>query len=270
MADTILPNPTNTEQSAFELIDLPSGGYFYKPESPLASGKIKLRYPTTKQEDILLSQNLLQQGIAVDEFIKSLIIELIDYNEILLADVRGLMYASRILLYGPNFDTEIQCPSCKRKTPKSFDLSLVDFVEKDYEGLGFQRGENLFSFTTSNGISIKFSLPTNGDELRIKGYVNAIGGGRNKTTNELSPSVRLSFAIKEIIEPNSNVVIKGQPQIYKYLTNTFRSQQSKELRDYIEKISPNVNIKSTFECDHCTYSDDRFSIPIDKNFFWPQ
>ena len=38
-----------------EVIDIPSGGKVYPKDSPLADGKIEIKYMTTKEEDILMS-----------------------------------------------------------------------------------------------------------------------------------------------------------------------------------------------------------------------
>ena len=45
-----------------EVVDLPSKGYFYVDGHPLSSGKVEVKYMTAKEEDILTSQNLIQQG----------------------------------------------------------------------------------------------------------------------------------------------------------------------------------------------------------------
>ena len=57
-----------------EVIDLPSGGRVYSKDSPLASGKIEIKYMTAKEEDILTSQNLIKKGVVVDMLLDSLIL----------------------------------------------------------------------------------------------------------------------------------------------------------------------------------------------------
>ncbi len=54
-----------------EIIDLPSGGKLYPKESPLSSGKLELKYMTTREEDILTSQNLIKKGVVVDRLLDS-------------------------------------------------------------------------------------------------------------------------------------------------------------------------------------------------------
>ena len=57
-----------------EVIDLPSQGKVYPKDSPLANGKIELKYMTTKEEDILMSQNLIKKGVVIDSLLDSLIV----------------------------------------------------------------------------------------------------------------------------------------------------------------------------------------------------
>jgi len=63
-----------------EVIDLPSKGLLYPKDSPLASGKLEMKYMTAKEEDILTNQNYLQRGIVIDKLLQSLIVSDIDYT----------------------------------------------------------------------------------------------------------------------------------------------------------------------------------------------
>ena len=63
-----------------EVIDLPSKGLLYPKDSPLASGKLEMKYMTAKEEDILTNQNYLQRGIVIDKLLQSLIVSDIDYS----------------------------------------------------------------------------------------------------------------------------------------------------------------------------------------------
>ena len=57
-----------------EVIDLPSRGLLYPKDSPLASGKLEMKYMTAKEEDILTNQNYIQKGIVIDKLLQSLIV----------------------------------------------------------------------------------------------------------------------------------------------------------------------------------------------------
>ena len=57
-----------------EVIDLPSKGKVYSKDSPLSDGKLELKYMTTREEDILMSENLIKKGVVIDKLLDSLIV----------------------------------------------------------------------------------------------------------------------------------------------------------------------------------------------------
>ena len=63
----------DNKQYHSEVIDLPSLGKVYPKESPISSGKIEVKYMTAKEEDILISQNLIKKGIVIQKLLDSLI-----------------------------------------------------------------------------------------------------------------------------------------------------------------------------------------------------
>ena len=83
-----------------EVIDLPSQGKVYPKDSPLSDGKIELKYMTTKEEDILMSQNLIKKGVVIDKLLDSLIVtEGVTQDDLLLGDKNVVLVAARILAY---------------------------------------------------------------------------------------------------------------------------------------------------------------------------
>jgi hypothetical protein len=50
-----------------EEIDLPSRGLLYPADSPLASGKVEMKYMTAKEEDILTNPNYIANGTVIDK-----------------------------------------------------------------------------------------------------------------------------------------------------------------------------------------------------------
>ena len=53
-----------------EVIDLPSQGKVYSKDSPLADGKLELKYMTTREEDLLMSENLIKKGMVIDKLLQ--------------------------------------------------------------------------------------------------------------------------------------------------------------------------------------------------------
>ena len=83
-----------------EVIDLPSQGKVYLKDSLLSEGKIELKYMTTREEDILMSQNLIKKGVVIDKLLNSLIVTKgVKQQDLILGDKNAVLIASRILAY---------------------------------------------------------------------------------------------------------------------------------------------------------------------------
>ena len=95
-----------------EVIDLPSEGKVYPKDSPLSSGKLELKYMTTREEDILMSENLIKKGVVIDKLLDSLIITKgVKQEDLILGDKNAVLVASRILAYGPEYTVEVLNPN---------------------------------------------------------------------------------------------------------------------------------------------------------------
>ena len=88
-----------------EEVNLPSRGYFYPKDNPLASGKVEMKYMTAREEDILTSPNLLKHGIAIDKLLEALIVDKkIKLDDLLIGDKNALIVAARILAYTKTYE----------------------------------------------------------------------------------------------------------------------------------------------------------------------
>ena len=76
-----------------EIVELPSKGLLYPEDSPLASGKIEMKYMTAKEEDILTNQNFIKNGTVIDKLLKELIVTPIDYTDLTTGDKNAIMIA---------------------------------------------------------------------------------------------------------------------------------------------------------------------------------
>ena len=52
-----------------EEVTLPSKGLLYPEGSPLKSGKVRMKYMTAKEEDILTNQNYIKNGTVIDKLL---------------------------------------------------------------------------------------------------------------------------------------------------------------------------------------------------------
>jgi hypothetical protein len=243
-----------------EEITLPSKGFFYPKENPLSNGVIELKYPTAKEEDILTSKNLLSKGLALDRFMESIILSEIDYNTLLLGDKNGIMYASRILAYGPDYEVQVMCPKCGETNKDiAVDLSAVQTREFNFED--FVEGQQEFEITLPKSKKkLVFKLLTHDDERKID---EELKGKKKKQIGKVDTEIttRLKYAVIEVDGERSRAVVTS-------FVESMLSQDSLALRREISRSTPDVDSSFDFECVECGYSDN-MEIPLGMNFFWP-
>ena len=238
-----------------EVIDLPSGGKVYPKDSPLAEGKIELKYMTTKEEDILMSENLIKKGVVIDKLLDSLIVTKgVNQASLVLGDKNAVLVASRILAYGPEYTAEVTNPNnLEQKVEHTFDLTTCPFKTLP-DGVDYT--DNSFDYTTEIGKNkIKFKLLTGAEEALIEKDLKQsakFGYSSDITT-------RLRYTITEVDGDN-------KPETINSFSQNMLARDSVALRSYITEISPDIDLTSEIEIGGETVS---VSIPLTVGFFWP-
>ena len=202
-----------------EMVDLPSKGYFYVDGHPLSSGKVEVKYMTAKEEDILTSQNLIQQGLVIDKLLESLIIDKsVKLDDMLIGDKNAIMVAARILGYGKDYEFTYD------GVEQTVDLSILEPEKIDFSK--FTKGQNLFNFKLPNSErEITFKLLTGGDEKNIAAEVKA----KEKVSKE--QSFELTTRLKNMI-----ISVDGKSDkayINNFVDNEFLSIDSLAFREYL-------------------------------------
>ena len=238
-----------------EVIDLPSGGKVYIKDSPLSSGKLELKYMTTREEDILMSENLIKKGVVIDKLLDSLIVTKgVKQQDLVLGDKNAVLVAARILAYGPEYTAEVTNPKNQEETVShTFDLSQCPFKElsKDVDYT-----DNSFNYTTDIGKNkIKFKLLTGADEALIEKDLKQ----SSKYGYSTDITTRLRYTITEVDGDSKSETITE-------FTQNLLARDSVALRNHIKEISPDIDLTSEIEIGGETVS---VSIPLTVAFFWP-
>ena len=239
-----------------EVIDLPSGGKVYSKDSPLHEGKLELKYMTTREEDILMSENLIKKGVVIDKLLDSLIVTKgVKQQDLVLGDKNAVLVAARILAYGPEYTAEVTNPKNQEETVShTFDLSQCPFKElpKDVDYT-----DNSFNYTTHIGKNkIKFRLLTGKEEALIEKDLKQSA----KYGYSTDITTRLRYTITEVDGDS-------KPETITEFTQNLLARDSMALRNYIQEISPDIDLTSEIEIGGETVS---VSIPLSVTFFWPQ
>ena len=263
MSETNIPNEYKKQitKSTFptEIITLPSGGGDYYPiGNSLRSGKVELRLPTAKDEDILTSRSLIQKGTVLDVFMKNLLVDpTIDLDSMLIGDKNALLFATRMLLYGNEYPVSISCPKCNH--PNDVTLDISEFETKEIDILPESDGTFTFELPKSKNV-IKFKILTQRDE-------NELEETRKKMKKHMKSGYEgeLTSRYKKMI-----ISIDGEkdPITIREFVDNMLTMDSKAFRSYLTKITPDVDSAFEFECENCRHSE-RMGMPISAQFFWP-
>ena len=243
-----------------EVLSLPSQGLLYPEDSPLRSGTIDVKYMTAKEEDILTSSNLIQQGVVVDRLLESVIANSeIKLNDMLVGDKNALMIGTRILGYGKEYKIQLTDPDTGERVEHSVDLTTLKHKELD---TSFVENGNDFVIELPNSKRIlRFKLLTHADEIKIaedlKGYekIEQITGVTSNLTT------RLKYQIVSI-DDNTD-----QKEIDKFVDNEFLALDHRAFRENYDKISPDIELK--FDYTSQTGNLHTLDIPLGIGFFWP-
>ena len=236
-----------------ETVDLPSKGYFYIDGHPLSSGKVEVKYMTAKEEDILTSQNLIQQGTVIDTLLQSLIVDkTINVNDLLIGDKNAIMVAARILGYGKEYEFEYE------GREQAVDLSKLNPKKIDFKKM--TKGVNEFSFELpTSKRTITFKLLTGHDEIKISEEVIA----RQKISKDLSSQLttRFKYMILSVDGTTESSYINN------FVDNEFLSRDSFAFRQYVNTITPDMDMK--VKVINSSGEETEVAIPVTVRFFWP-
>lgn len=234
-----------------EVVELPSQGLLYAPDSPLSSGKVEMKYMTAKEEDILTNQNYIEKGVVIDKLLQSLIVDKsIKYEDLITGDKNALLIAARILGYGKDYEFEYN--------GQSHNVDLSELKNKNLDNTLFTEGKNEFIYTLpATGRVITFKLLTHRDEIKIEEELR----GLKKINKEASPE--LSTRLKHMI---LSVDGNSEPSVIRdFVDNAFLARDSRSFRQYLSQIQPDVELKFYPE----NGPEEGVNIPIGVSFLWP-
>jgi len=245
-----------------EFVELPSQGRFYAEDSSLAGVEtIELRYMTAKEEDILTSESLLRQGIALDRMLQALLVDkTLKLDDFLIGDKNALIVAARISGFGAEYATRIVCPDCGLTNETEFDLDtlslrhVTDIPEEIQE-----TGDGTFMFDLPiTGVTVEVCLLTSGNEQRL------VAASERKKKLKL-PDTNSTDLLKAVITSLNGV--DDRSMIDRFV-DLMPAKDSRHLRRMYEHIKPDIDLSHEFSCTECAYNG-KVVMPLTAEFFWP-
>ena len=241
-----------------EQIDLPSKGLFYPADSPLSKGVIEMKYMTAKEEDILSNANFIRQGTVIDKLLQSMIVTPIDFNELLNGDKNAILIAARILGYGKDYDFLWTDPVTGRVEKLTADLTTLE--PKTIDESLFTKGKNEFNFQLPfSKVTVTFKLLTHGDENKIDKEIKGLEKVNSQGSYDIT--TRLKHTITAVNGDTDSASVRE-------FCENILARDVKALRDYINKIMPDVNLKINATKANGDVVEG-VDLPIGINFFWP-
>jgi len=242
-----------------ETIQLPSQGKYYPKSHPLREngGKLEIKYLTAKEEDIMTSTNLINNGTMFDKLLESIVVHPgVEYLDLTVSDVNAVIIASRVLAYGKFYTVEIECPSCKVASPHNIDLTLLESPDKLVDS--DENGH--YTFKTSTGLQVTLRAMTRRLELEVEKENKALEQQFSK-----SPTHEITSRLKRTI-----VSIDGEDDKTKLssIINNLIVKDTSEIRKTLSSVNPRIDTSLTVECE-CGHSI-KGDLPLSANFFWPE
>ena len=218
---------------------------------------------TAKDEDILSSRALLKQGIAIDRFLKSILVDRsIDIGSLLIGDKNAILIAARISGFGPEYDTKVICPMCFAHGRHIFNLGTATVNHGDEFGeLEVSRNEkgNIIVVTPKTNIQVECKMLTGFHEKQI------IAQRQRAEKQKLPHRSATNQLLAAIVSVNGN----QERDVINSFVNDMPVLDSRYIRKAIEICSPDVEIHDFFECHECGASTD-MEVPFTADFFWPR
>jgi len=242
----------NTHQFPSEEVTLPSKGLLYPENSPLRKGVIEMKHMTAKEEDILTNQNLIENGTVIDKLLKSLIVTPCDYDELISGDKNAILIAARILGYGSEYSFTLG--------EEEITVDLTTIKDKELDESLVKDGKNEFEFSLPiSKKTVTFKFLTHGDERKIDREIKGLRKINKNISNEYT--TRLKHIITSVDGDYDNKTIR------KFVDNEFLARDARELRKYIGKIQPSVDLSYDYEDQNGDIR--KIDIPVGIKFFWP-
>lgn|SRR5574344_31894 len=233
-----------------EKISLPSRGKLYSETSPLRTGVVEIKYPTSKSEDILSNQEYIQKGTVIDKFLQDLIVDkTINYGDLLIGDKNALLVAARILGYGKCYTFSYHDHEEEVDLSQIQDKPLASEIE--------QATSNRFSFTLPVSQRVlEFKLLTHNDEQEIERELKGLRKMNKDAVPELS--TRIKYMILSVDGEEDRKVIR------EFVDSELLAADSRALRKYVTDLQPDIDMVFYPED-----SEEPVQIPILPSFLWP-
>ena len=246
--------------SPTEFIEIPSRGVYY-PEGHILHNQtvVEIKHMTAKEEDILTSEALLRNELAIDRLLESVIIDKnIKVGDLLLGDKNAILIGARVTGFGPFYEVSAKCSSCSKNSDYTFDLNDIKPHDREMPVEVEHEHGAVFSFELPiSKVRIHVRLLTSRDEKNISSHFAA------KQGKALTDPV--TGLLKSIIVQANEYT--DPPTLHKFI-QAMPIPDVKHLRKTYEKVKPDLDLRFDFICPLCSETG-KVGMLLTAKFFWP-
>ena len=239
--------------TSYEIVKLPSKGLFYKNKI----SEVNVEYMTSKDEDLLTTPSLIENGTVLDVLLKRKIkTKNIIPDDLLAGDRNAVILFLRSSSYGAEYSVQVPDP----RTNIIF-KTTVDLQKLKYKKVSEQPDEQGY-FTVKLPMrkkTVVFRLLTSGEETILFKKAEAIKDAYNQEFSEYSTLKLKSHVIS--IEGNTDRTYIGK------FIDAMPAMDALTIRRKIIDVSPDVDMDYEFQTKDGYKFNAQLSVGID--FFFP-
>jgi len=250
-----------------EIVHLPSGGNFYDENSSLNGiDQLEIKAMTAKEEDILVNDSFIENGVVFDKLIDSLMITPnILAKDLLDCDKIAVLISARKTGYGDTIEIAHECPECNSSSKVELKMSTMlehaqenAFQVEDTDGWVYEGASKTLLFSlpvTDLEVRIRLMTPTDFEYLR-----------QSKKQKE-----KLNLPFNETVEFIRNILVSANgvvdPTLLTSLLGVLPAADARRIK-YVHNINiPTFDTKQKVSCPDCSAIAER-EVPFSVGWFW--
>lgn len=237
----------------YEIVDLPSQGKFY----PDGLKQVKIEYLTSKDEDVLTTPSLIQDGTVLDVILKRKIkTPNVDPANLLTGDKNALILFLRASSYGQDYEVQVTDPRNGKSFKEVVDLTKLKSKEVTEEPDSV--GEFFIELPMRKKI-VKFKLLTSGEEDMLYKRAESIKDAYGMDHSEYS-TMKLKAHVVEIAGNRDSSYISQ-------FIDAMPLRDVVALRKKILNVAPDVDMTYEFKTKDGFKFEAQLTVGVD--FFFP-
>jgi len=239
--------------TSYEIVKLPSKGLYNKN----GVGEVKVEYMTSKDEDLLTTPSLIENGTVLDVLLKRKIkTKGVNIDDLLAGDRNAIILFLRSSSYGSEYSVQVTDPRKNKPFKSKVDLNKLRY--KKIEELPDENGHFTLKLPMRKK-NVKIRLLTSGEENILYQQAEALKKEFNQEFSEYSTLKLKSHIVS--IDNNSD-----RTYINKFV-DAMPAMDALTIRRKILDVSPDVDMNYEFTAEDGYKFNALLSVGVD--FFFP-